>query len=288
MQKKQLDENIVRAFEKIPLPSVTATRLIQLISSDDYDLDEILQTLKMDTGMTSHILRVVNSPAFSLLKPVSTLDRAVVYLGARDILEISLINLTSFLKDKKLSGYKADVRDLWRHDLRTAIAARELALMNPEMQPELAFTAGLLHDIGKVALSDFFQLSAENHLQLSEESNELDFLLREKKMLGIDHAEAGFEIAAIWKLPGSLQSSIRYHHQPSKAEKIYKPLVFLIHIADILAMMDGFGSGIDMLQYSLDTAYTDYYDFSMKDISLIQFKVEEEFQKMESGIGAGA
>jgi putative nucleotidyltransferase with HDIG domain len=288
MHSQQIDETITRAFKNIPLPSVTATRLIQQISREDYDLSEILETLKMDTGMTSHILRVVNSPAFSLLKPVSTLERAVIYVGARDILEISLINLTSYLKDQKLSGYKADVRDLWRHDLRTAIAARELAFMNPEMQPELAFTAGLLHDIGKVALSDFFQLSAEKHLQLADDSNELDFLFHEKKILGIDHAEAGFEIATIWKLPGSLQSSIRYHHQPSKAEKIYKPLVFLIHIADILAMMDGFGSGIDMLQYSLDTAYMDYFDFSVKDISLLQFKVEEEFQKMESGIGLGA
>ena len=115
----------------------------------------------------------------------------------------------------------------------------------------------------------------------------MDFILHEKNLLGIDHAEAGVELGEIWKLPGSLQAAIQHHHHPSRADQIYKPLVFLIHLADILAMMDGYGSGVDVLQYSLDPSYLQYYNFTSDEISMVQFKVEEEFQKIETKIGEG-
>lgn len=288
MHNTGIRKDITRAIQNAPLPSATATRLIQLISQAEYDLDEVLEVIKTDTGMTSHILRVVNSAAFNLLKPVNTIDRAVIYIGAWEILEIGLMNLSSFLKDKKLTGYQAEARDLWRHDLRTAIAARELTRRSTmEIYPELAFTAGLLHDIGKIVLSDFFSLAASNQALDLEQKENMDFILHEKNLLGIDHAEAGAELAEIWKLPGSLQAAIQHHHHPSRADQIYKPLVFLIHLADILAMMDGYGSGVDVLQYSLDPSYLQYYNFTSDEISMVQFKVEEEFQKIETKIGEG-
>ncbi|MCF8038760.1 MAG: HDOD domain-containing protein [Desulfohalobiaceae bacterium] len=288
MSNTGIRKDITRAIQNAPLPSATATRLIQLISQTEYDLDEVLAVIKMDTGMTSHILRVVNSAAFNLLKPVNTIDRAIVYIGAWEVLEIGLMNLSSFFRDKKLTGYQAEARDLWRHDLRTAIAARELTRRSSlEIYPELAFTAGLLHDIGKIVLSDFFPLAASRQASDLIQQQGADFIIQEKKLLGINHAEAGAELAAIWKLPGSLQAAIHHHHHPSRADQIYKPLVFLIHLADILAMMDGYGSGVDILQYSLDPSYLDYYNFSSDEIGLVQFKVEEEFQKMEAKIGTG-
>lgn len=91
MRNMGIRNDIARTIENVPLPSATATRLIQLVSEEDYDLDEVLEVIKMDTGLTSHILRVVNSPAFNLLKPVNSIDRAVLYIGVSEIIDIGLL-----------------------------------------------------------------------------------------------------------------------------------------------------------------------------------------------------
>ncbi len=87
------------------------------------------------------------------------------------------------------------------------------------------------------------------------------------------------KIAQVWNLPGSLQTAIRFHHEPSLAPKAYRPLVFIVHLGDLLAMMSGWSTGIDNMYYQLDHNYKRYLDLSFDQIATIMLKVEEEFNQ---------
>ena len=128
-----------------------------------------------------------------------------------------------------------------------------------ELNPGLAFTGGILHDIGKGILSDYLHNSAPQLLENLQRQAIANYLEGEKNILGIDHAEAGFEVAKTWKLPDALQMIIRYHHAPQDAPEEFRPIIYAVHIGDIVAMMGGYGTGSDTLQYKLDGNYS--YNF---------------------------
>jgi putative nucleotidyltransferase with HDIG domain len=279
---KTISQRIREAIQATPQPSASAMRLLHLMSDDEHELSDIIDIVKLDTGLTSYVLRVVNSPAFGLLKPINTVDRAVVFLGERMVVGIAMMNLAPFIFEKHLEGYNGEGRDLWHHDLRTAIAAREVAInTNYSISPDLAFTAGLLHDIGKSISSDFLKAHSQELTVKFEEEGIEDFLVAERSVLGMDHAQIGFELAENWDLPGSLQMAIRYHHQPAESPKAYRPLVYMVHLGDSMAMMGGTGTGMDSLHYHLDHQYSRYFDFSPELVSLLMLNVEEEYHKIE-------
>ncbi len=285
MEQRYSPEDIYKAVKKVPVLSPNALNLIQLISDSDYEVDDVIRIVTLDTGLTSHILRVVNSPVYNLMRPVQSVERAVVILGEQVIVGIALRYIASHLFDKNLPGYRSRGGDLWNHDLRVAIASREIArLSDYEIGPDLAFTAGLLHDIGKVVIADFLGDSSEYIVDKIQEAHFKDFLKGENALLGTNHTEVGYIMAKDWGLPGSLQMAIRYHHEPAEAAYPYNILVYIVHLADILAMMEGWGTGADTMQYELDRGYTDYIEFTFEDITDVMLRVEEEFRSIEQAL----
>lgn len=279
-----IKDKIYRTINEVPIMSPSAIRLVHLIAEEDYEFDDVISFVRLDSGLTSNILRLINSPAFGLMKPVNSIDRAVIYLGTQTVVSLALVNLNSHFFEHELQGYHSEQGEFWHHELRTALATRELARMTDYgVGPDLAFTAGLLHDIGKIVISNF-QVQ-ENMDLLPELGKELlSYLELENKHLGTDHCQVGAILAKQWRLPGSLETSIQYHHQPSMAPRTYKPLVYMVHIGDVLAMMAGLGTGIDTLQYTLDSGYIAYCPFSFDEIASIMINIEEDFQCLKQVI----
>jgi len=276
---------IHRRIEAAPLLSSSASRLLQVTSDPEHSLGEVVDIVKTDAALTARILRVVNSAAFGLLNTITSIDRATSYLGERMIIGIAIDICASQLFDKPLTGYEAERGELWRHDLRVAIASREIARLAPqEMAVDLAFTGGILHDIGKSILSEFLAGTAPVVLETIERGDARDYLSAERAMLGIDHAMAGFELARKWNLPTALQQVIRHHHRPAEAEESYRPLVYAVHLGDIVAMMGGGGTGSDTLQYHMDPGYAQYLEITPEQLTMTLLHVEEEFAKMEASL----
>lgn len=285
MANQDTREEILRTIEKAPMLSPSAQRLLQITSMKDHELMEVIKVVRCDAQLTARILKIVNSAAFGLLYPINSIDRAVSYLGERMVVGIAMNDCAAQLFDKKLDGYEGERGSLWRHDLQTAIASREVAQRaRAELNPDLAFTAGLLHDLGKALISDFLKGSCATLLAEIEQHQLTDYLEGERSLIGIDHTEAGHELARSWKLPEALQMTICHHHAPPAAPAEHRSLVYAVHLGDIVAMMGGCGTGADSLRYPLDQGYSAYFDLSGDDLAAIMLDVQEEFAKIDASL----
>ncbi len=275
-------EIIAQSIQDVPALSPSASSIIRLIAQEDYEFEDIIDLVRVDSGLTTRILRLVNSPAYGLMKPVQSIERAVVLLGSQTVVSLALVNLNAQLVEKELQGYHSARGVFWKHELRTALAAREVArLTDIGVTPDLAFTAGLLHDIGKVAISQYQTRTGQDLMPYVMDNDAVDYLELERRHLGTDHCAVGGEIARQWNLPGSLETSIQYHHEPHKTPAGYRPLVYMIHLGDVLAMMSGWGTEIDTLKYTLDEGYSSYFALSFDQIAMIMMEVDDQFRSLE-------
>lgn len=111
-----------------------------------------------------------------------------------------------------------------------------------------------------------------------------DYSVAEQKEIGLSHSDIGYELAKHWQLPEPLPSIIRDHHHPMQGEETLRPLLFVVHLADIVSMMTGSGTGADTMRHNIDPAYTDYVAISRDDIARIIFEVDLEFNTIMASL----
>ena len=285
MVNKINPSELQKIVSSVPMISASASRLLQIASQPDHDLMDVVNLVKTDANLTARVLKMVNSAAYGLVNKITSVDRAVSYLGQQMIVSIAIESCTGELFAKELSGYEAVGGDLWKHDLRAAIAAREVAIQSgAELSPDLAFTAGLLHDIGKALISDYLRGSAPEAVALISSHDSLDYLAAEEQLVGVDHTIAGEALAKAWQLPPELIAVIRHHHLPALAEEAYRPLVYAVHLGDNIAMMGGFGTGSDSMRYRLDPNYADYFKITANILANVMLTVDTEFTKLSESL----
>lgn len=280
MEKKTFDKEVLAAVRHVPLLSAAAARILELSARADHTLAEVMAVAKNDAALTAKLLKIVNSSAYGLLEPATSLERAISYLGENLVVSLVIEDTIGTYMNKPLPGYGSAGGDLWKHDLRTAIAAKEIALLNRDRcPPDVAFTGGLLHDIGKSILSEFLK---ERYLEILAELRDkevADYVAGERELIGIDHARVGYELARNWGLPEVMQMVIRHHHEPSLAPEDLKPVIYAVHLGDIIAMMGGYGTGTDNLLYRLDQRYADYLMIGPDQMGLLMLEVDEKFNE---------
>jgi putative nucleotidyltransferase with HDIG domain len=276
---------IIEAIQKAPMLSPNASRLLQVTSTRDHDMAEVIGIVKTDAHLTARVLKIVNSAAFGLLYEITSIERAVNYLGERMVVGLAIGDCAAQLFQKPMEGYDGARGSLWQHDLLTAIASREVAAYcTVPLNRDLAFTAGLLHDIGKALISDFLKGTAPDMLREIEESLLNDYVEGERETLGIDHPEAGAVLADAWKLPPALISAIRHHHAPREAAAEHQALTYAVHLGDIVAMMAGCGTGADTLRYHMDESYTRLFKLDQDSLYGIILTANEEFEKITTSM----
>ncbi|MCB1757565.1 MAG: HDOD domain-containing protein [Gammaproteobacteria bacterium] len=280
METKQ---EILQAISKIPLLSPSVSQLLAVTSDADFEMAKLISIIKHDAALTARVLQVVNSAAYSLPVPAGSVDQAVSMLGARLLVSIALSDSGDGLFGKPLDGYENGGIGIWRHDLFCAIAARRIGFCTrDDFNPDLAFTGGLLHDIGKTVVSRFLDGSCASLLSDIRQEKREDYLDGEKQLLGMDHTEVGYELAKHWRLPRELQDAIRYHHWPAASDEPSRQLCYAIHLGDMLTMMAGYGTGSDSLQYQLDMGYKAYFDLEEEKLDRIILESAEEFTELEA------
>lgn len=274
---------IRNAIESIPLLSPSASRLLQVNADPESSLEDVIAIVRYDGALTARVLRVVNSAAFGLVHPVESVERAVSYLGGWMVVTIALGDSADRLFQNPLDGYEGERGALWRHDLFAAFSAREITrFARMPIPAETVFTAALLHDVGKSVISDYLIGSPGRLLQEISEKNAADYSAAERQLVGMDHAEVGYELARAWGFSEILQKAIRYHHRPQEAEDAIRPLVYAVHLGDIVAMMGGYGTGSDSMQYHLVPGYADFFDLSPGSLEKILLTAQLEFARAEA------
>ena len=258
-------------------------RIMKIMRQADYSLAEISDIVEFDAALTTNVLKVVNAPAFGLGNPVKSVTRAVTFLGDKTVAGIALASCSPYVYDSALGGYEAERGELWAHSLFAAIAAREISQKaKTRISAETAYTGALVHDIGKAVLTIFFEGRAREMLMSLDADGTTDFASIEREVFGLSHAEVGEALARHWNLPEELIHCIRYHHDPANAPEESTALVYAVHLADMLSMLSGAGTGADSLQYSLDPKWEDHFTLSQDEIEGIMLNTAMEFERLRS------
>lgn len=212
-------------------PTVSA-KALRLLSSSDTRLLELYEVISADPSFSSEILRIANSPLYPLQSVVKNLTQASMLLGFERLKGIVVTlgvrsYLTNILKEPVF-------RNCWRHSLACALIAQEAT--THQNGSDDAYTAGILHDVGRLALAAIRPQPYAKLLQNAEDAPG-DILQRERDLLGIDHCEAGRHLVSAWRLPQELATITSQHHGNPKDRKEFD-LVSVVHyscrIADIL------------------------------------------------------
>ncbi|OZV10398.1 hydrolase [Tissierella sp. P1] len=242
-------EYIVNKVEDMKVLPEIINKIIVLTDDPDSTVHDMEEVILQDQVLTTKILRLANSAYYGYARKISTISQATVLLGFQAIKGIALASTVRTYLTNELRGYSLEKNELWSQSQTCAIVSRFIAKSIKYYNPEEAYIAGLLRDIGKTILNQHMEKEYMEVLLKMEKDN-ISFLDAEKEVLGFGHAEIGEKIAEKWNLPKDLVEAIGYHHTPELA--IINPLlVSIVHIADAITMMMGVGLGLDGLSYSL-------------------------------------
>jgi putative nucleotidyltransferase with HDIG domain len=199
----------------LPPVSTAALELAGLLAETEINNEEIVRVLKHDSVLTAKLLRACNSPALGLAQPVASVDQAVLLLGHRRVYQTVIAISVGGPMAVPLPGYGLDANGLWQHSLLAATSAETAILdgVNLEVDASVAFTVGLLHDIGKLVTNQF--ITAQSLLAMRRLVAEgRTGLEAERVVLGTDHAEVGAGLIYLWRLPDQIVEAVALHHQP--------------------------------------------------------------------------
>jgi putative nucleotidyltransferase with HDIG domain len=258
-----INDQLIKSVNNLPAFPATVHRVSQVISDPDFSVDDLVNIIKYDQSITANVLRICNSPYFGTRYKISSLREAVIYLGRTHILQIVYAAGTSKFY-KKITGYYWGAAKLWEHSVGVALMSQILAKKIYSFEDPGFFTAGLLHDIGKVVLGEFVYESFQEIMDLVSKRG-YSFLEAEQEIIGTNHAELGGEIASLWSFPGEIRDAITYHHRPDLMKNGDDSLSWIIYLADQACMMMGIGGGADSLAYRGLKEVVNKFDLRQRD-----------------------
>jgi putative nucleotidyltransferase with HDIG domain len=226
------DEQLEVAIANVtPIPQIVL-KVLRMLQSDVYNMVHLAKEIKQDQIISAKILRLCNSAFFSQNMEVDSIDRALVVLGEKRLLQLVVSASMENFFSNKMGGYSLCKGGLFKHSVGTAMICEKLAGFSKILPKDLAYTAGLLHDIGKVALDQYMNLAYPMFYRRVQENTE-NLINVEKELFGLNHTEVGGRLAEKWDLPERLKEVIEYHHNPEKA-RVDPELTHLVYVADLI------------------------------------------------------
>lgn len=265
IETKLKQERLLRIIEDElqdlpPLPAVVM-RVMQTINDPTTSAADLNRLISGDPALASKVLRLVNSSYYGFPRRISTITHAVVILGFNTVRNLTT-SLGVFNAFDPSGGHTAmDREQFWAHSLGAAVAASVIARRKniPAKAVEEVFVGGLLHDLGKLFLDQYFPDQYAIALKLASAAK-ISIWDAEKTALGVGHALVGKRIAEKWNLPPSLTSMIMLHHQPAFSKEHFE-ITAVVQAADMTARKLHLGSGGDGLVPALSPEVQQWLGF---------------------------
>jgi putative nucleotidyltransferase with HDIG domain len=238
LELEQIEARL-RSCPRLPSLGSINSALRELLNADQRYTSQVAEVIRRDPSLTARLLRMVNSVYYGLSTPVNSIEEAVFYLGIRQIRQ--LVMVTPVVEDfQKLAGNTPfRWRDFWQHCIGTAILTREVLSAVYSPTDEVDYVAGLVHDVGKIAMAsafpEHFNRVYRNRNADGPQGREL-----EREILGMDHAELGALYLRNHNLPDVLVDTARYHHEPERAAHNGQ-VIAAVQIANLLVRHAGIG-----------------------------------------------
>jgi len=236
-------ENLKNQIDTLkPIPE-TARRIISRMEYSGSSLSDLEKYILQDQAITANALKMCNSANYGFSGQISSIRKAAALLETKTLKKIVMdASLCNLYKDE-IGAYSVEKREMLNHSLCCAMVAELICQEKKIKDPDTVFTAGLLHDIGKVIL-DQYDFEKFNLVMDRVFNDSATFLDAENEILGYNHAQIGGIIAREWNLPEVLIEAISFHHQPEEAKE-NPEVVSVVHIADNICSMIGYGGGMD-------------------------------------------
>ncbi|MCP4218059.1 MAG: HDOD domain-containing protein [bacterium] len=228
--------------------SADASKVLELIDAPGTAGKDIIDALQYDIPLTANILKICNSSMFAFEGGIHSIKDAIQKLGPVEFKRAAALTASgNIFAVGEGTGYEAGRGEMRRHSIATAVISRHLVQLValPEIKSDL-FTACLMHDIGKLIMSEYI---GEHYKKIVDiiADRECDFSDAENEVIGMTHAEVGARILEKWHFPPQMVTAVRYHHNPEAVPD--SPLTHFVALSDRLAMLMGFTTAIDGLEY---------------------------------------
>jgi putative nucleotidyltransferase with HDIG domain len=231
---KTCESAIPEALKKVPPFPPVAARLLTLLSTPEVEVAEVAELIRSDATLSARMLRCINSAAFGFGRQISDVRQAVALMGFDRTRQVTAMCATAAFRGTR---HTAELQSCWQHSMATAILSNEIA-KSCEAYAKTAFTAGVLHDIGRLGLIVAYSSRYTNAVRRAN-GRCVDFLDFEREQFGLDHAEAGRLLAEAWELPEEFRIVAGRHHDPCEGTEI--DLLRIVHVGCRLADALGYG-----------------------------------------------
>jgi putative nucleotidyltransferase with HDIG domain len=273
-QKLQRITLEVEAFPGMP---ATAAKLLPLFDNPDSTPSEVENIVKYDPGLTANILKLTNSAYFGIPTKVSSIKQAVILLGWKRLMQVVTTICMSPLMKKAVPGYDLRSGELWQHSIAVSVAAELLVKALKIPDADEVFTAGLLHDVGKLILGGFVKQDLEQIRAMVTKG--ISFDVAESMVLGTNHAEIGGQILHKWSFPAELVNAVQWHHDPESCENTCI-LSDIVHVANKVGLMTGIGKAEEGIDVEPFGAVADRLGLKANPLEAIAQQTVEEVKKL--------
>lgn len=272
-QIKQRIESTINNIAALPTMPEVATKILNMVNDPEVSFKAVAEEISKDQSMTTNILKLCNSAYFSKGKEITSIDRAIVTLGIKEVTSIVMVIAAKPILDKFVIGYDLGKGELWKQGLIVANIAKKIALMkNRKDIADVVFTGGIIHNVGKTVIAIYVQ-NTYNDILNEVKTKNMTFNEAEKSIMGYSHQEISEKILEKWNFPPVLKAIVRYYAEPENAPEQYRSEVSVVHIANTISIMAGIGIGSDGLYHQLSGT-------AMNNLKITNAELEELFSKI--------
>jgi two-component system cell cycle response regulator len=274
-------------LHQLPLVPTIASKLLNLTSNDYTKLEDLSKLIETEPALSAKILQNVNSAAYALPNPVSSIHRAVNLLGFSTIRRTALTLIFFNRLIKKNAAQAFDPLFFWQHCLFVASLSRRMAVAMDHPDPDMVYTAGLLHDIGKMVLESHGRKTYSEFIH-SLNGNSCSTLAEERLFFGLTHPEIGHLLCVEWKLPRSITAVVAYHQHPAIVSSPYNNFereITLISFANYIAWMQGLASFSIESRPNLSNKALELLETDRLDLENLLQQVDEEMLSIREFFG---
>lgn len=276
-------KQVVSNIRNLPTPPIVFHQIQKVINDPKVSAGQIAKILQEDPAMSVKVLKLTNSAFYGLQREIESVKQAVIIVGLEAIK--NLVLSASVLDMFKGKDVDQDFQEtFWRHSLAVGFGARLLARTARArgiLDPDTAFSGGLLHDIGKVILCCFLPKEQAQFKVERQADRESPTFLVEERVLGYNHAQIGAILAEQWKLPSRLRDAIAFHHRPLSCQS-EEVIPYMIHIANFVAKKTFYDPGDRYLIGNLEDGVLEYLQLTEADLESLADALREEYLKAET------
>jgi HD-like signal output (HDOD) protein len=277
-------QTVVEMTRSIPCAPAILPKLLKLAEGSSSDLGEMEMLINLDTGLATDVLRTANSAYFASNQRCENISDAILRLGSKVLYRIAASTLTGRWLVHPVRGYGWEPGDLCRHSLCVAICAETFATKMQLADASTAYTAGLIHDLGK------FALAYANFAALDDITNRVPdefstWREAEQVILGFESTQVTKALLENWGFPSTFVSVGQYYQTPSECPDAERKIVTLIHAAKHVATQIGYGVGVDGFYYEPDEAALKEFGFKEEEMDAAIPEILSTIQRFISPSG---